>query len=382
MSRRLVLTAWDKSYARKGDIGKRLGLNLTLAHNTLGSCDFTLSARNPRVGDLSADGARVTVDYYPNDGVTPIRYSGEVTSIHGEGRGETATRTFTVTDDWNVLNTTLGYPTPTADEAHQTTAAYYTTTGPAETVALNVISANATRIGSGLHLTVPSSSGRGSTVTAMLRMHPEADRLLPLIDQAGIGLRVVQTTSTRAVQVYVPTTYSRTLTEGSGIVQNVSFDVTRATATRAIVGVGGQATARGFYRVTSTTTETALGTVLETFVDARDIDPAATDVVTQATARGNEALTEAATKTSLSLTLVEKGAFRFGTTFQLGDKVNMQTLNGPLITDTVRSVQITESADAGIRVVPQVGERSDVSSAYLEKIIAQLAKSLRNLKRS
>jgi hypothetical protein len=380
MSRRLVFTAWTKSYVRRGDIGGRLGANITLAHNTLGSCEFSVAATNPRVADLSAAGARVTVDYYPDDGVDPIRYSGEVTNIHGEGRAQQATRTFTVTDDWNLLNTTLGYPTPTADEDHQSTTAYYTSTGPAETVTLDVIGANVTR--NGLGVTVPTTAGRGSTITVKLRMHPLADRLFPAVEQAGIGVRVVQVSGGRSVQIYEPTIFSRTLTEGSGIVQNVSFDLARAFATDAIVGAGGDATARKFKRVTDSTARTALGTVLELFVDARDIDPAAVDLATQETDRGLEALAEAAAKESLSLTLVEKGAFRFGTTFGLGDRVTMQTLNGPPITDLVRSVQITEDRESGIRVLPQVGERSDVADASLEKIVAQLAKSLRNLKRS
>jgi hypothetical protein len=381
VSRRLKFTAWTKSYVRKGDIGARLGANLTLAHNTLGSCDFTISAKNPRVADLTASGARVTVDYFPDDGITPIRYSGEVTNIHGEGRAEQATRTFTVGDDWNVLNTTVGYPNPTGTDSQQgASGAYYVSTGPAETVALNVISVNSTR--AGLGLTVPSSSGRGSTITVQLRMHPLADRLFPAVDQAGVGVRVVQQdTGGRAVQVYAPTTYARILTEASGIVQNVSFDLARETVTRVIVGVSGQGTARTFRTIIGTAAETAIGAKLEAFVDARDIDAAATDLTAQVAARAQEALTEGAAKASLGLTLVERGAFRFGTTFHLGDRVTMQTLNGPQITDLIRSVQITEDSN-GIRVTPTVGERSDVSDFSLERIVAKLAKSLRDLKRS
>jgi hypothetical protein len=347
----------------------------------LGDCDFTVRATNGRVADLSANGARVTVDYYLDDTdptIAPIRcYSGEITNVHGEGRAEQAIRTFTVTDDWNVLNTTLGWANPTGADTNQGTAAYYTRTGPAEDVALDVIGANATRLG--LNLSVPASAGRGSTITAKFRMHPLADRLWPAVDQAGIGIRVVQQNAQRAVQVYQPVTYPRILTETSGIVQGNSWDVTRALVTRTMVGAGGQDVARVFRHFVNTALETSLGTALEVFVDARDVDQAAPDLVAQLQARSDQALAQFAATASLNLTLVERGSFRYGKTFNLGDRISMQTLNGPVITDLVRAVDINMDQDAGLTVTPIVGNWSDSSTdSGLAKIVAQLAKSLRD----
>ena len=377
MTRRLVFTCWDKNYNRKGQVGKVIDADVTGRHNTLGSCDFTVSARNNRVADLSADGARVTVDYYPDTGWTPIRfYSGEVENIHGEGRAEKATRTFTVTDDWNILNTIIGWPKPASAITAQTDA-YYVSTGPAETVVKDIVGANATR--AGIDLTVPASAGLGDTVTVKIRMHPEADRLFPAVDQAGIGVRVVQVGDHRELQVYAPTTYPRVLTEDSKIIQGNSFDLQRPRLTRVVVGAGGEGTARAFKTFVNAAREAQLGTVMEQFIDARDV---ATITDPEVQARVDEAMAENAAKASMDVTLVERGSFRFGKTFHLGDQISVQPagLSSP-ITDLVRAVQITKTTDAGVRVTPMVGDWAESTDAKLQKIVAQLAKSLRDLKR-
>lgn len=389
--RRAVFTCWDKNFTRKGQIGKLISFDVLIAHNAPGSCTFTIDANNRRVPDLVADGARVTVDYYPGSTYQPIRYSGPVFNTHGEGQGEQATRTFTIVDDWSaVMNGILGYPSPDADDDHQLgtgNSGYYRSTGPAETVVADIVGKNATRTGSSL--VVPASQGRGDTVTVQIRFHPLADRLFPVVDQAGIGVRVVQVGDHLELQMYEPTTYPRVLTEQSRVIQGNSFDLTAPTVTRPVVAGGGESIQRKIISYPNAALESELGRVLETFIDARDVSLYEDDGTTpnpnlaaDMQARADEAFTDGARKESMDLTLVERGAFRFLIAFRLGDRVSAQMNQSPVITDIVRSVQISQQIGKAITVTPKVGDWTDNSTMRLYRMIQQWAKSVRDMKRS
>src|SRR5690625_6740247 len=88
-------------------------------------------------------------------------------------------------------------------------------------------------------------------------MHPVADRILPAVDLAGIGLDAYQDGAGIGVDVYQPSNLSHgpVLTEESGVVQSGTWELTPPTVTRVIVGGPGEGTAREWELVTDTAAE-------------------------------------------------------------------------------------------------------------------------------
>src|SRR5690606_27362745 len=147
---------------------------------------------------------------------------------------------------------------------------YYRLSGPAETVVKTAVSANADRLG--LELTVPATQGRGSNIEVSLRMHPLADRLYPAVDQAGVGVRVVEkNTPTRTLEVSEPVTGGTVLPEASEVVVQGAYQIQPPPVTRVVAGCGGAADARDFFVFVDSAAESQWGVGRESFVDARDL---------------------------------------------------------------------------------------------------------------
>lgn len=391
----LRLEVWTKSYVRKGVIGRPTKVTGSIMHNAPGTIDFTVDADHPRIADLTAAGARAVLTYRYTAGDTPTTLmSGTIGEVSGSGPAKSATRTFRIRDDWNILNDILGLANPTGTMAQQgADTAFFTATGAAETVLKNVVAPNAAH--QGVTVTIPATSGRGSSCTVTLRMHPLADRLFPAIDQAGIGVRVVQQGTSRVLDVYVPTVRARVLTEQSGAIVDGDFQLTPPTVTRVIVGAGDQGTARVFQEYASNGAggtilnpsaglagvESSLGWSRSAFVDAQDVaitDPAMSTLLQQ---KALVALTDGAAKVSLRVVLAETPGFRFGKTYQLGDRVSVQLAGSPVLTDLIREIQFDYTADSGLVITPIVGDWSDSTSDVLYRQVAQIARAVRDAQR-
>lgn len=380
----ILIELWDKTYNRLGPIGAPLQVSATKRRNAASDCTFTVKADHARIADLMTSGTRAVVTYQP-DGIDPIRLvSGRLQTKAGENPSAQATRTFTVRDDWTILQTTTGWPTPGSPIGSQDSILRYSKSGPAETVVLDLLQKNyVTRLGQPLVL--PTTAGRGTSISIHARMDYLADLLFPAVDNAGIIVDIGQTGAQRQVDISTPETYPFTLTEGSGVVVNGSFSMDEITATRVIVGVGsvddgdGQ-TARIFRQFINTAAETALGEPLEMYVDGTSI--ALTDDVTaEAQKLADDALGDNGAKVNLDISLIESGHFRYGKAFQVGDIVSVQLTNSPVFTDYVREVQIDWTPDAGLIVTPKVGNWEESSESKLINEVAQMGKALRSLQR-
>lgn len=373
----ITITAWTKSYVRRGPVAGFNSCEITFMHNAPGEATFTVDADHERVPDLVADGARAVLYYEPANAY----FSGTVEEITGEGAAEVATRTFRVRDDWAaIFQDLIGWPKPASAITTQTDA-YYKLSGPAETVVKQVAGLNAIR--AGVVMGGASTLGRGSNISVSLRFHPLVDRLFPAVDQAGIGVRVVQkTTATRDLEVYVPVTRGTVLTEESGIVESGSYQITPPTVTRVVVGVGDEGPNRGLYEFKDTAAEAQYGLKREVFVDARDIEKADPNAATLAQERANEALAEGAAKSGLQVVLTETESFRFGSAFNIGDTVSIQLTGAPVLSDRVREVHVSWSATGGLLVTPIVGGWQDSVDDKVMKIVAAAAKSARNFRSS
>jgi hypothetical protein len=362
------ITIYSKTFARTGWVSDPLEVSVTTRHNAIGSAAVTVAADHRRLPDLAADGARLVIKY---NGEHLI--SGPVRGVSGEGPRSSGTVTFSIEDDIRLLWRVLGWPIP-ANAIDSQGLKEDTATGAAETVAKGFISRNVSRLS--LPVTVAASLGRGATITVGVRMVPLADKLLPAIDVAGIGLTVQQSGSGLLVDAYAPQVYPRALTEAGGTVVGWSWSKAGPTATRTVVGGVGVGDSRMFRTTVDATREALFGDVLEVFTDGGDENVAAKLV-----AAGHLTLDEAGPKSGLSVELAESDNFRYGGLgVHRGDQVSIEVGAGVVITDVLREATVSWTRDAGLNVSPTVGDRSDDPDVSLAQRLSMLARGLRNLR--
>lgn len=368
-----TVTVYSKTMAKMGTVGAAQSIVATPRHNQQSTAELVVPATAPRLADLMADGARAVLTYRG-----AYLMSGPITSYTGKGPRDTATFTFQLADDWDILGRMLAWPVPGAAIGAQTAAEYDTRTGAAETVFKALVTANKAHGNSGV--TVAADLGRGSTITTTNRFHPLTERTMPLIDAAGIGTTVRQIGGVLVVDCYPVRTYPRTLTESSGIVQDWSYSHRRPKATRVVVGGKGEGTARLFRTVIDTVAEATLGYSVEAFLDSTDSNSAA-----ELDAKGAQFLTLNGPTNGLSISLSETPTFRYDPTgvkgIRVGDLIPLEVGPGVVVTDVLRQATIAWTADDGLSVTPQVGDRSDDPSFALASVIAAMRRSITNLRR-
>jgi hypothetical protein len=364
-----TLRVYDKNFNFQGFIGDPRTVVATPRFNVAGTLRVDLPGTHEQLANMSADGARVVCHYYDE-----LLISGPVTSIVGTGPLATSVIAFYVDDDFRILDNTLGWPLPTAAVTSQTVE-NYKASGPAETVFKNLVTANCkTRLG--MPVTVAASSGRGSSIDVSLRFDSIADKMFPVMDNAGVGCKVYQSGSGLIVDCYTPKTFPFVLSEDSGIVQNWAWTSSAPTATRTVVGGQGEGTARVFTLMVSTDgREAAVGYPVEKFTDARDADTA-----TLLTSRGQAALDEGVSKSGFSLTLAETDNFRYGGDgVHVGDMVTVD-IGAATRTDILREATLSFTSDKGLSITPTVGEIQDSPDRQVANFLKSLRKGIAQLR--
>lgn len=373
---------WTKDLTGREWLGAYRSLTLTPRHNLQPTGQLVIDSDRDIAGMLTTPGCRYRA-LLDGDHVS----SGMVRTVAGTF-GTDGALTVQLEDDWRLLRRILGWQVPGSAIGSQSAAEYATYTGPAETVVKNLIAANVTRLGAALQqpVTIAASLGRGATITVQTRMHAPADRLFPLVDQAGVGVTVRQAAdgSGLVVDCYEPTTFPVDLSHDSGTLDGGSWTRIPPEATRVVVAAGGEGTARVHREYVDAAAEAAWGDLIEGYVDARDIDPAAANLEALMSARGAEALAAAKARAGLSLELVESDTFRYGGAdgIRVGDRVTVALAAGlDPVTDVVREATITDSHDNGLTATPIVGERTDTDSR-LVRFVGEIARAVRNQARS
>lgn len=368
MTADLLVTVCNKAFGRVGILGDPISVEVSLRHNLQPTATVEIASDHRLIPALLAPGSRIVIDF---DGSQVFSGPVQVRSGSGEIGG---TVTVTAHDDWRLLSRVLGWPNPTGSIATQGAATSYDLkTGPAETVVKWFATRAITRLG--LPVTVAPDLGRGASVTVAMRMHPLADRLLPVIDAAGVGVTVRQVGAGLRLDCYAPVVSPRPLTPSSGEVVAWSWEQAAPTVTRTVVGGQGEGTAREFRARTSTATEAEWGDVCERFVDARD-----TSDVAELDARGDLAITEGAMTSGLSLELSETDTFKYGRSVRVGDLVTAQLIPGaPPVVDVLREATLKWTLADGFTASPIVGDRSSDPNRTLARTIAALATGLRNI---
>ncbi len=258
-----VITVYDKAFHRLGWIGAYESLTVHVRHNAVSTAELVLANDHVRLAEVLADGARIVIDY---EGATLL--SGPVTTSSGQ-LAPGGTVTVTVESDWRIIRSLLGWPVP-ANELTAQTKRYDRRRGPAETVAKQLISANAARLG--IPLDVEDDGGRGSVITVSARMHPLIDRLLPAVDVAGVGIRMQQSGTQLRLSCYVPRVRERVLTQESGVIVTGDWTTVAPTVSNVVAGGYGEGVAREFFSASDAGARTEFGPSLyaETFIDADD----------------------------------------------------------------------------------------------------------------
>ena len=377
----LRATLYDGAFNRVGWVMNPLESTVTPRWTELGTAELVVPPNHPYAGKLATKGCRAVIELntsWDADTDTAPTWvhlvGGPVRGITVEGVGAAERLTARVEDDWRLLARSLGWPVPGSPISSQSAADYHVVSGPAETVVKTLVTANAvTRLG--LPVTVAPDLGRGAEITTSVRMHPLVDRLYSAVDLAGIGVTVTQSGAGLLVDVREPVAHSRVLTVASGALREATLDRAAPTATRAVAGGSGEGPARVFRSMVDTARETEWADVIEVFLDVRDTDdPAEID------ARLAQALAEGAPRSGISLTLADTPSLRYGRDLLVGDTVSVD-IDGQTYTDTLRSARITWDSAAFLRVVPQIGERSDDPDEQLGRLIGRVLRDQRDLAR-
>ena len=247
--------------------------------------------------------------------------------------------TLTGEDDLTLPGSRLVYPDPTRAATAQTTDAYYKRTGPAETVIRDMIhdnlGAGALAVRQADGLAVAASQGRGSTVTTNLRFKNLLEESRALARAGGVTFSASQEDDG---QIWVRFRTPRDLTrrvrfnQQNGGLAAGSYQLNGPTVTSVLVAGQGEGTAR---TITEHLQDTTWGRRIEVFQDRRDTDDPA-----ELEQAGTDTLAEGAAGAAATVEVNEVPGHRFGTDYQLGDRVSVE-FGAVTITAPVRAVELS-----------------------------------------
>ncbi|OZD48570.1 hypothetical protein CH252_18740 [Rhodococcus sp. 06-1477-1B] len=363
---RFVIT--DKTGAYLRDVSG-FDAEAVLAPNVIPAAEFTVPSDHEVASLITLDGARCRVFFRGEE-----RFRGLIQETPGTGPdGEVTAR---VVGDLQNLWSWYGRQVPTAPIGNQFQD-YRTYSGPSETVFKNALRENFTRLG--VPWTVAPDLGRGSQVQTQFRMHPLADKLMPLLDADNLTVVITYVDNAAGVQTGVvvdvrePDTVPGVLTLETGIPDSYTYTREAPTVTRVVVGGRGEGVERKFIEVIHAPREAEWGIIREGFVDGRNTEEGA-----DLTVDAYEALADGAAKVGVNTTLVETDRFSFGSTYQVGDLVSIDV--APVQALQRISVSISETADEGVVVTPRIGELDETedTDARLWRAVARLSRGIRD----
>lgn len=407
------------------------GSDFTPKHNGKGSATLVLAPDADVNEYLQEDGARIVAQYRGEHLLSGMIRS-DAGSITPNGD-----LTYTVEDDYRVLENTLAWVAPQRPllpaalaelgQAWQTGPAGTTgtTTGQsghfvwpagvdsAEAMIKHIAQENFTRIGR--DVTVLPNLDRGGDARAgglMATLTPRngslAEEVAPILEWSGLGLRVWQEPRGDGLllDVYEPDTWPTELDYASGAIPDGSFERHRPTATRMVVGGPGEGPDRAFYSVVDADLEAQQGDIIEQFVDATGASlewpeslseafrvakyyllrsEVSTELKNRFTAyldaAGRKKLAENVAVASIAAALAETEAFSmYGPDgLRPGDLVPIATPAGPIVE---RITSATLALSNGLTVTPTLGEMTADEDEAIWEAIAAIAAGFRRLSRS
>jgi hypothetical protein len=314
-----------------------------------------LSVFSPGMGCvLDRDGAQIT--------------SGQVTGIRRTGTTENGrpvdTMTVAFASDLAALGGRIVRPSP----AHVLTAAiskfpaaYDLRSGAVETLILGYA---ASHIGASAlvdrrlaRLRLPATLGRGGATQVsgrldnlgvLLQSLGEAGNLRVTVQHAeDVGGAWLDLAITSITDLSDDVRFGTADSTAAGLISEWEYDLSAPTATRAVVGLGGDLAAREFLELRDTAAEALWGRAVETFVDQRSIDPDSVDKLAEATRAGQEALDSGKGPVSVSFTPLLGPDLEYRRDVRVGDVVGYDLPGLDPAQDKIREATTVVSAESG-----------------------------------
>lgn len=372
----------DKNRKRVGELDALRSLKIVPRFNDVGSWELVIPKGHPKAALLTPGG---WLTFLPVSGGREVasghvRGLKEVWSASDPGAG---TLTAYGPTAEVVLLDRLAYQVPSQVSTIQSASDYDRRTGPAETIIKQYVDVNggpsAIRSRLTFGLVIEPDQGRGLTVKGSARMDVLLTLVQGLAQAGGLGFRVAFIPSTVSptpsqpvqpdqmqLQIYVPRDLSLLARFGRELGNLVSYEYTQeaAKSSAAIVGGGGDGTARVFAEVWNTNATSAWGPRSETFVDRRDTSDS-TELTQSAT---NETITNG-TQNALSIKTMDTPNLMFGRDYYLGDTVTV--VDAP-VSDVLKEVEITWDASSGPSTTSTVGTKSTSGTPKILAILTAL----------
>jgi hypothetical protein len=349
----LIVEVRDKQLHRIGQIvAEDLNLEATVIHNNVGNWQVTLPSEHHLADALGSPGAGIVVT--GPDG--SVLFSGPVSQPVREVTPEASVQgqvIFTGETDDHIVADMLAWPQPSNGDVTTQTVGHDDRTGPAETLMHEYVAANvgpnAPTARRNPYLVMGSNLARGETLTKHARFPVLGSLLNEIAAGQGLGFRVRQGQGQELVfETFAITDRSSfiKLSVENDALASLRAATTAPKVTRAIIGGAGQLEDRKFVEVSndqSVAAEGDWGRRIEVFIDQRQED--GTDEMVQA---GSEALAEGGmTITNVELVPAEDTTMRFGTDWNLGDKVTVVLQDGYEVQTTVNGFALKANADSG-----------------------------------
>jgi len=229
-------------------------------------------------------------------------------------------------------------------------------------------------------LTMAANQGRGQTFAGYARFN-DLTLILNAISVANktlggdeLGWRIVQVGNGIQFQVYVPVDRSATAKFSTEFGNLDAFDFleTGPRVNYAIVGGGGEGTARVFSEVGESVSMTKWGRV-EQFVDQRS-----TSVATELAQKRDEVIEEGKGSTHLSVYPVDTSQLRYPTGYGLGDKVTV-VVSGIPVVDLIREIDLNVKPTGVMTVIPKIGSSDMRGPVGFFRQLSEMRKRLGNL---
>jgi hypothetical protein len=278
-------------------------------------------------------------------------------------------------DDMVWLAERVAHPQPATASPPWTGQDYDVRTGPASSVILGYVGANAgpsavtARRVAGL--TLAADPAAGSTITGRARFQPLLAFLAELATGGGVTVTVTQSGASlvAAAVATVDRSADVAFAHDLGNLESSEYAVAASNGSVLYVGGQGEGTARVF-----TVASNGSSRRVESFADRRDVtDPAELAEVAAVL------LAERAGKTSLTVNPIDTPTCRYGVHYRLGDLVRLD-IDGVAVVDRVVAVRTVLSA-AGLTREITIGAESSAGPIALFAGLRNLNRRITQLER-
>lgn len=333
--------------------------------------------------------------------------AGRLTNLHrwrttNEKGVSTDTTTASFTSDLLLVGSRIVIPTPSyampSGAVFNFPDEYDLRSGPIETIMLNYIRYHvgelATTSRKILGLRVPASLGRGGNTQVSARFDYLGVLLQSLGEAGNLRLRTKHTEDIGGTWIDVVIDESADLSDdvrfgtadsaAAGIITDWDYEIGAPTSTRAIVGAGGEMTARDMLWATEPGAEIEWGMAVETFVDQRHVDPTSPDKLSELTRAAQEELDERAGPIKVSFTPTLGPDLEYRRDVRIGDIVGYDLPGLDPAKDKIREVttEVTVTRGKPTETVSVVVGTPDAPTSRSQQQVARALRGINGIQRS